>query len=170
MPGAAQRALADRALGERPALVRTAPVERVPALVAAHQRDLALADGESASKAIAWSHDKGGVYMPTPLLYRGLFYVVHHNGRLVAYDASNGAAVFKSRFSHGGVFTGSPVGVNGKLYLPTEEGYLYVLKAGPEYEEIAFHEFGEPLMATPAVASGVLFFRTPSKLIAIGKG
>lgn len=30
-------------------------------------------------------------------------------------------------------------------------------------------EFGEPLMATPAVSDGVLFLRTPSKLIAIGK-
>jgi len=126
-------------------------------------------DPQSDDERLMWSHGIGGAYMPTPLLYQGLYYIVHHNGRLVAYDAEDGAAIFKSRFSHGGVFTGSPVAVNGKLYLPTEEGYLYVLEAGPEYKEIAFHEFGEPLMATPAVASGVLFFRTPSKLIAIGK-
>ena len=53
--------------------------------------------------------------------------------------------------------------------MPTEEGLLYVLEAGPEYKEIAVHEFGEPLMATPAVSSGVLYIRTPSHLIAIGK-
>lgn len=126
-------------------------------------------DPHGGDDRLIWSHGIGGAYMPTPLLYRGLYYVVHHNGRLVAYDAASGTAIFKSRFSQGGVFTGSPVAVNGKLYLPTEEGYLYILEAGPEYREIAVHEFGEPLMATPAVASGVLFFRTPSKLIAIGE-
>jgi len=84
--------------------------------------------------------------MPTPLLYRGLYYVVHHNGRLVAYDAESGAPIYKCRFSRGGVFTASPVAVNGKLYLPTEEGHVYVLEAGPE------------------------FLRTPSRLVAVAKG
>ena len=45
--------------------------------------------------ALAWSHGRGGAYMPTPILYRGLLYVVHHNGRLVAYDAASGEAIYK---------------------------------------------------------------------------
>lgn len=137
-------------------------------VVEAGTRGALQVDPEGDDERLLWSHGIGGAYMPTPLLYRGLYYVVHHNGRLVAYDAANGTPIFKSRFSHGGVFTASPVAVNGKLYLPTEEGYLYVLEAGPEYREIAFHELGEPLMATPAVSAGVLFLRTPSRLIAIG--
>ena len=119
---------------------------------------------------LVWSHGRGGAYMPTPLLYRGIYYVVHHNGRLVAYDAASGAPIYKSRFSRGGVFTASPVAVNGKLYLPTEEGHLYVLQAGPEYRELAVNEMNEPLMATPAVSEGVLFLRTPSRLVAVAKG
>ena len=59
---------------------------------------------------------------------------------------------------------------NGRLYLPTEEGLMYVLEAGPEYEELAINDFGEPLMATPAVSEGVLFVRTPSRLHALGRG
>ena len=144
------------------------PVKPIYAVRAGTRGDLEV-DPRGNDDRLIWSHGIGGAYMPTPLLYRGIYYVVHHNGRLVAYDAKTGEAIFKSRFSKGGVFTGSPVAVNGKLYLPTEEGYLYILEAGPEYKEIAMHEFGEPLMATPAVSEGVLFFRTPSKLIAIGK-
>lgn len=144
------------------------PVKPIYAVKAGTRGDLEV-DPRGNDKRLIWSHGIGGAYMPTPMLYRGIYYVVHHNGRLVAYDAKTGEAIFKSRFSKGGVFTGSPVAVNGKLYLPTEEGYLYVLEAGPEYKELAVHEFGEPLMATPAVSEGVLFFRTPSKLIAVGK-
>ena len=106
--------------------------------------------------------------MPTPLLYRGLFYLLHHNGRIVAYDSATGHAVSKKRFSKGGVFTGSPVAANGKLYLPTEEGHMYVLEAGPEYRELAINEVGEPLMATPAVSDGVLYVRTPTRIVAVG--
>ena len=116
---------------------------------------------------LLWSHSRGGAYMPTPLLYRGLFYVVHHNGRLVAYEAESGAPIYKSRFSGTATVTGSPVAVNGKLYVPTEEGLVYVLEAATEHRELAVNDFGEPLMATPAVSEGVLLFRTPSRLVAI---
>ncbi len=135
-----------------------------PGLRGAHEVDPRAGD-----EAVAWSHGIGGAYMPTPLLYRGIFYIVHHNGRIVAYDAASGVAIYKSRFSKGGTFTGSPVAVNGKLYMGTEEGRLYVLMAGPKYQELAVNEIQEPLMATPAVSEGVLFLRTPSRLIAVAR-
>ena len=145
------------------------PIKPIYAIRAGTRGAVEAKPGEEHDR-LAWSHRIGGAYMPTPLLYRGLYYVVHHNGRIVAYDAASGDAVYKSRFSRGGVFTGSPVAVNGKLYLPTEEGLLYVLAAGAEYRELAVNDFGEPLMATPAVSEGVLFLRTPSRLVAVGKG
>ena len=79
---------------------------------------------------------------------------LHHNGRLVTYDAATGTAIFKSRFSSGGTFTASPVAANGKIYMATEEGLVYVLESGPEYAELAVNEMREPLMATPAISEG----------------
>jgi outer membrane protein assembly factor BamB len=139
------------------------PIYAVPA----GTRGALDATQDEGGERLAWSHDRGGAYMPTPLLYRGIFYVVHHNGIFVAYDAETGEALSKSRFSKRGTFTASPVAVNGKLYAATEEGQLYVLAAGTEYDELAVHDFGEPLMATPAVSEGILFVRTPSRLIAL---
>jgi outer membrane protein assembly factor BamB len=118
-------------------------------------------------ESLLWSHQRGGAYMPSPILYRGLLFVVHHNGRMVVYDARSGTPVHKSRFSKGGVFTASPIAVNGKLYAPTEEGLLYVLSTSPEFGEIAVNDMGEPLMATPAVSEGILIVRTPTSLTAI---
>jgi len=117
---------------------------------------------------LAWSHARGGAYMPTPLLYRGLLYFVHHNGRLVAYDAASGNAIYKTRFSAGGTFTASPVAADGKLYIGTEEGQVYVVAAGPEYRELAVNEMGAPLMATPALSGGTIYLRTTRRLVAVG--
>jgi hypothetical protein len=44
-----------------------------------------------------------------------------------------------------------------------------VIAAGPEYKELAVHDFGESLMATPAISEGLLLVRTPSRLIALSK-
>lgn len=142
------------------------PVKPIYAIRAGTRGALEVEPGEPHGRLV-WSHNRGGAYMPTPLLYRGLFYVVHHNGRMVAYEPRTGHPVLKSRFSKGGTFTGSPVAVNGKIYAPTEEGLMYVLAAGPEYRELAINDFGEPLMATPAVSEGTLLVRTPSRLIAL---
>lgn len=142
------------------------PIKPIYAL-AAGTRGAVEATPGSDDERLLWNHDRGGAYMPTPLLYRGILYVVHHNGIFVSYDAVSGEALSKSRFSQRGTFTGSPVAASGKLYAGTEEGLLYVLAAGPEYEELAVHDFGEPLMATPAISEGLLIIRTPSRLIAL---
>ncbi|MEM1246569.1 MAG: PQQ-binding-like beta-propeller repeat protein [Acidobacteriota bacterium] len=144
------------------------PVKPVYAIRAGLRGDLEVKPGEEHG-ALLWSHRVGGAYMPSPLLYKGLLYVVHHNGRIVAYDAETGAARYKKRFSRGGTFTGSPVVNNGRLYVPTEGGLMYVLAAGPIHEEIAVNDFDEPLMATPAIAAGVLYVRTPGHLYALSK-
>ncbi len=116
---------------------------------------------------LAWYNTRGGAYMPTPLLYGGQLYVVHHNGRIEAHDALSGARVYQARFSAGGTCTSSPVVANGKIYQGTEEGTLYVLAAGPEHRELAVRELGAPLMATPAISAGVLYLRMPAELIAL---
>ncbi len=127
----------------------------------------AHAVGPEGDPALAWHHERGGAYMPTPLLYRGLLYVVHHNGRLEAHDAATGGTVYRARFSRGGTNTASPVAANGVIYQGTEEGTLYVFAAGPEYRELAVHELGAPLMATPAISEGMMFLRTPDELVAL---
>jgi outer membrane protein assembly factor BamB len=159
-------AIATPVIGEGVAYVTAgyAPVKPIYAIRAGSRGALDPTSGEQ----LLWSQERGGAYMPTPLLYRGLLYVVHHNGIIVAYDAQSGTAIFKSRFSRGGTFTASPIAANGKLYAATEEGWLYVLEAGPEYRELSINDLGEPVMATPAISEGLLLVRTPGHLTALG--
>ena len=57
---------------------------------------------------------------------------------------------------------------DGKLYLLGEDGEILVIAAGPEFKHLATNTMGEPLMATPALSSGVMYVRTSGTLFAIG--
>ncbi len=68
----------------------------------------------------------------------------------------------------GGAYSASPVAADGKLYLTSEDGEVFVVKAGPTYELLATNPIGEVLMATPAISNGVLFFRGLKHVFAVG--
>jgi outer membrane protein assembly factor BamB len=60
------------------------------------------------------------------------------------------------------------VAADGKLYFTSEEGDVYVVRAGPEFEVLATNALDEVTMATPAVSEGTLYFRTRGHLVAVG--
>lgn len=64
-------------------------------------------------------------------------------------------------------FSASPVAADGKLYFPSEDRDVYVLRAGPKYEMLAVNDMGEAMMATPAISAGVIFVRGQNHLFAV---
>jgi outer membrane protein assembly factor BamB len=132
--------------------------------------DVTLAEGATQNAHVAWSHARDGGYMCTPLVYRGLVYIVKYNGVLSVYDAKTGERKYQERLGGGtSAFTASPVAADGKVYLANEDGQVLVLKAGPAFEVVATNDMGAPVLATPAISEGRLIFRTASELVAIGK-
>ena len=132
--------------------------------------DITPADGTATTDHIAWSIPKGGGYMCTPLVYRGLTYIIGYNGVLTVYDAKTGERKFQQRLleNTASAFTSSPVANDGKVYVASEDGQLIVLKAGPVFERIAQNDMGASVLATPAISEGRLLVRTQGQLIAIG--
>jgi outer membrane protein assembly factor BamB len=132
--------------------------------------DITLAKGQQANDAVAWSKQQRGSYMPTPLLYGGLLYVNGNAGIFDCYDAATGAEIYRERIPHqGSGFSASPVAADGKLYLSSEDGDMFVVQAGREFKVLAKNPMGEPLMATPALAGGVMYVRGQRHLFAIGR-
>lgn len=144
------------------------PIKPIYAVEPGGRGDLSLPEGKGSGPHVAWSKNRGGAYMPSPLVVGNVLYLVHHDGRLEAYDAQTGERLYRARFSQGGAFTASPVAAGGHLYFATEDGLVYVVQAGTEYQEVAVHDLGEIVMATPAVSEGVLYVRTLDRLIALG--
>jgi outer membrane protein assembly factor BamB len=145
------------------------PVQPVYAVRAGARGKLDLPADQTKSSSVAWSVTKGGTYIPTPLVYRGLLYTLHNNGRLLCYDAKTGDLVYGGRVGTGGTFTASPVAADGRLFIATEEGDVFVVRAGPQYELLATNAMGEVVMATPAISDGVLLVRTLKHLYGLGE-
>ena len=132
--------------------------------------DITLPESSDASDAVAWSHERRGSYMPTPVVYRGVLYVLANNGVLDAYTATTGEELYRQRIAHGGSgFSGSPVAGDGRIYLPGEDGDVFVVRAGSEFELIGRNEMGGLLMSTPALAPHMMLVRTKDHLTAIGR-
>ena len=132
--------------------------------------DVTLAGDTTSSASIVWSKTGRGPYMPTPLVYDGLLYVLGNNGVFDVYTLKTGGEVYRQRLPHlGSGFSASPVAADGKIYLSNEDGEILVISAGSAFKHLATNTMGELLMATPALSDGVMYVRSASSLFAIGR-
>jgi len=145
------------------------PVQPIYAIKVGSAGDLTLKSGKESSDAIAWSKSRGGVYLPSPLVYGDHLYTINNNGVMTVYNAKSGERIYQQRIGEGGAFTASPIAAAGKLYAATEDGDIFVIKAGPQYELLAKNPMGEPMLATPAFSGDLLIVRGAKHLFAIAE-
>jgi outer membrane protein assembly factor BamB len=130
--------------------------------------DISLAPDTTKNDHIAWSSNADGAYMISPVLYQGLLYVAQNNGVFSVFDAVSGEKLYQERLGDGTTgFTASLVAGDGKVFFTSEEGDVFVVKAGRTYELLSKNPLGDYAMATPAIANGSLYFRTGTAVIAI---
>jgi outer membrane protein assembly factor BamB len=130
--------------------------------------DISLAAAETSNAHIAWSYPRDGAYMMSPVLYQGLLYVSKNNGVFNVFDAATGERIYQQRLGDGTTgFTASLVAADGKIYFSSEDGDVYVVKAGRTFELLAKNPLGDYAMATPAISEGRLYFRTGKSIVAI---
>lgn len=146
------------------------PFYAVRPAVARGTLELTGRSDEGEGTAVAWSRDRGGSYLPTPIVVGDLLYVGRDNGVLGCYEAATGRRVFQTRLSTGtGGFTSSAVAAGDRIYYTGEDGTTRVVRAGDEFELLATNSIGETVLSTPAISDGVLFFRTRGHLVAVGE-
>ena len=130
--------------------------------------DISVAANQDAGPAIAWRKSRGSPYTPTPLVYGNHLYICNDNGVLTVYDATSGAQIYVHRIgTTNSTFSASPIAAGGRIYFSSEDGEVFVIKAGPAYELLAVNRMGEPLMATPAISAGMMLIRGQRHLFAV---
>jgi outer membrane protein assembly factor BamB len=97
--------------------------------------------------------------------YEGLLYMTNEVGVVTCADTTTGAIVWRERL--GGIFFASPVAADGKVYLLSETGETFVLRAGRKAEVLAKNELGERFIASPAISDGTIFLRGDRTLFGI---
>ncbi|MFN0066381.1 MAG: PQQ-binding-like beta-propeller repeat protein [Limisphaerales bacterium] len=132
--------------------------------------------GTLTDAAIAWKSPVRELTtdVSTPAFYDGHFFVVNSDRRLVfKVRPADGGVVWQGELPGRAKVEGSPSLADGKLYVMSHSGDVFVVGAGGEFKVLHTAAMGEPgdrdLRAGVAVAEGQLFVRTASKLFAIGK-
>jgi outer membrane protein assembly factor BamB len=123
--------------------------------------------GDVTASHVVWQAPSGASYVPSILYYDGLLYMTNEIGIVTCADAGTGERVWRHRL--GGVFFASPVAGDGKIYLASETGDTFVLRAGKTPEVLSRNDLGERLIASPAISHGRLFLRSDRTLFAVGR-
>lgn len=117
---------------------------------------------------VVWS-ERGGSYVPSPVLHEGHLYWVKDDGNAYCVDAKTGKE--KNRKRLGDRFYASILLIKDKFYAVSRFGGIHVFKADPEMETIAKNTFDDDsdFSATPAVSDGQLFIRSDTYLYCVSK-
>jgi outer membrane protein assembly factor BamB len=146
-----------------------APERPIFAIRPGARGDITLKEDQPSNADVIWRKTGRGSYMPTPLIYDDVLYVLANQGLLDAYELKTGEDVYRQRIPHqGSGFSASPVLADGRIYLSSEDGDIFIVKAGRTFEMLGRYAMGEPLMATPALAGNAMYVRGEHTLFAIG--
>ena len=102
----------------------------------------------------------------TSLAIGGRLFCVTDQGIASCLDLKTGKEIWQEKL--GANFYASPVCVNGILYCISKKGVMHVFPAADEFKLLAKISLGEAGCATPAIADGVMFIRTNTKLMSLG--
>ena len=143
------------------------PVSPIYAVKPTANGDITLEENATSNDHIVWSIKKGGAYMQTPLIYSDFLYNLRGNGSLKCFEAKTGKEIYKESLK--APFSASGVAAGNQIYFSSENGKVFVVKAGPEYKILAENDMKDIIMATPAISGDVIYIRTQHYLYAIGE-
>jgi outer membrane protein assembly factor BamB len=123
--------------------------------------------GDVSGTHVAWQNTTK-VYVPSPLLVEDRLVAVKDVGVAVCYDARSGRELWEERLG-GDEFSASPTYCDGLVFVPNEEGRLFVFKPGKRFELVAQNELGDGGFASPVIGDGKLYLRTLHRLYCIGE-
>lgn len=119
------------------------------------------------TESLAWQSNAIKPHVVTPIVYGDYLYVCTDSGILTQFNAKTGEAGFRGRLGRGAAFNASPVAADGRIYFASEDGEVFVVKAGSTFELLARNPVGEVMIATPAITDRMLILRGQHHLFGI---
>ena len=121
--------------------------------------------GDITKTGVVWQYDKIRRSISTGAIADGLLYYADFSGFLHCLDAKTG----KPYWVHDmlAAVWGSPLVVDGKVYLGDEDGDVVVLQAGKEKKQLAEMNMGSSVYSSVVPANGTLFIMNRNQLFAI---
>jgi outer membrane protein assembly factor BamB len=101
-------------------------------------------------------------YVPTPLVFNDLLFLCLDNGSVACVRFATGELIWKERPA--GPLYGSPVCVDGILYVLSKAGQFIAIRASTEYELLGIQDLGEGSFSTPVMGESGMVLRSFSRL------
>ena len=115
---------------------------------------------------VAYNVSQSPPLVPSCLIKDDLLFLWTDSGIVSCLDAATGKQHWRERV--GGNYYCSPVWIDGRLYCTSKEGDVVVVAADKTFKLLAKNPLGEKSFAIPAVAHGVMYQRTQTKLFSLG--
>jgi outer membrane protein assembly factor BamB len=121
--------------------------------------------GDITKSGKLWQYDAIRRSISTGAVYNGLLFYADFSGFLHCLDAKTG----KPYWVHDmlAAIWGSPMVIDGKVYLGDEDGDVIVMEASKVQKVIATMNMGSSVYSTPVPANGALFIVNRNQLIAL---
>ena len=126
--------------------------------------------GDMTATSVKWTYHRGIPQLPSPLIYENVLYLVNDGGgRVTLLDPDKGDLLLQGRLpGSSDTFYASPVAGDGKVFIASEKGQVFVLPPGPKLEPIAVNDLADAIYATPALVDGRIYLRTLNTLYCFG--
>jgi len=119
-----------------------------------------------------WSNSTLATYLASPIAYRGQLCNLLSRGLFTCHDAKSGKEIYgRQRIDPSASgFSTSPWAYNGRIFLASEDGDVYVIDAGAQFKILHKNSLGEMIStASPAIVQSSVIIRTVSALWKIAK-
>ena len=123
--------------------------------------------GDITKTGLIWHYDKIRRSISTPAIKDGLLYQADFSGFLHCLDAKTGQVYWTHDLF--AAIWGSPMLVDGKLYLGDEDGDVVIMQEGKTKKVLGEINMGSSVYSTAVPANGVLFISNRNQLYAISE-
>ncbi len=124
--------------------------------------------GNISTSHLLWREIENVAEVPSPLYFKDRIYVIKNGGYFSCVDAKTGRLMYKTRIKGTGPYFASPVAANDQIYICAHNGKVVILGTGDELNIISTKNFGEKILASPALVDDKLYLRTDAYLYAFG--
>ena len=126
-------------------------------------------DGDITNTGIAWKSAEAGLGNPSPLLYKGLLYIIGSRGEIAVLNAATGEIKYQKRISGIGNCWASPWAYRDNIYFLDENGSTRIFKAGVPIDQLSENKLDGKFWASVAITEDAYIFKGAGKLICIKK-
>ena len=120
--------------------------------------------GQLDDSAVVWKYQRGIPYVATPLLDKGILWMVKDGGIVTKLDAASGGVLQEERVGGVGNYFASPAMGDGKVYFASEPGVVSVVANDRDWKMISSHAFHEKIYATPVIDRDRIYLRSEQAL------